>query len=582
MNQLGRFGIALVALLMLITAPGAHADERILAFHSDIAIANDGSVDVTETIQVRAEGDAIRHGIYREFPTRYRDRLGNNVAIDFKLLDARRDGNAENARVETESNGVRIYLGDAKTALDPGTYTYVLHYRATRELGFFEDHDELYWNATGNDWRFPIDSADVHVQLPSPVDADKLKTLAFTGPQGAKGTDWQARIDGPGEASYSSTAVLPPHTGMTIVLMFPKGIIAEPSKWQHLRWLLADNAALLIGLLGLVALWIYYIWVWRLAGRDPAPGVVIAQYDPPPGMSPAALRYIQRMGYDNRCFSADIVDMAVRGFLMIRCYSQPLASDTWSLLRPSQATSEPTDPAQRVLSLGLLTRPGDYIVLKNDNAEIISAVRKAHEASLKDQFQKRYIDSNSGTLIPGIGLTVVTALAVLVFGAGGGMPLGIVLLALMVATNLLFVRLMKAPTQSGRKLLDIVDGLKLYLGVADRDELRALKLPDGPQPKLDANRYQSLLPYALALGVEEAWTRKFTMAVGSAAAIQAANSVGWYGGNTGSPMNFSAMNRSLGSGLNSAISSSATPPGSSSGDGGSSGGGGGGGGGGGW
>jgi len=487
-----------------------------------------------------------------------------------------------NARVEAKSNGVRIYLGDANTILDPGIHTYVLHYRATRELGFFKDHDELYWNATGNDWGFPIDSAEAHVQLPTSVDPEKLQTLAFTGPQGTQGTDWQARIDGPGEASYSSTAVLPPHTGMTIVLMFPKGIIAEPSNWQGLRWLLADNAALLIGLLGLVGLWIYYIWIWRLEGRDPAPGVVIAQYEPPPNMSPAALRYIKRMGYDNRCFSADIVDLAVHGFLMIRCYSQPLSSDTWSLLRPTQATSEPTDPAQRVLGLGLMPRPGDYVVLKNDNAEVISEVRKAHAASLKDQFQKRYIATNSGTLIPGIGLTVVTALFVLVFGAGGGMQFGIALLALMVATNLLFVRLMKAPTQSGRKLLDIVDGLKLYLGVADRDELRALKLPAGPQPKLDANRYQSLLPYALALGVEEAWTRKFTAAVGAAAAVQAANSVGWYGGNTGSSMNFSDMNRSLGSGLNSAISSSATPPGSSSGDGGSSGGGGGGGGGGGW
>ena len=160
--------------------------------------------------------------------------------------------------------------------------------------------------------------------------------------------------------------------------------------------------------------------------------------------------------------------------------------------------------------------------------------------------------------------------------------LSIALLVMMVATNVVFIRWMKAPTPSGRKLMDLAEGLKLYLGVADRDELRALKLPDGPQPKLDADRYQALLPFALALDVEEAWTRKFTAAVGAAAAAQVASSVGWYGGNTVTPMDFSDMTRSLGSGLNSAISSSSSPPGSSSGDGGSSGGGGGGGGGGGW
>ncbi|HEV2607245.1 MAG TPA: DUF2207 domain-containing protein, partial [Xanthomonadaceae bacterium] len=537
MNHRGWFGIALVALLMLIAAPGARADERILDFHSDIAIADDGGVDVTETIQVRAEGDSIRHGIYREFPTRYEDRFGNNVVVDFKLLDTRRDGNAESARVEAKSNGVRIYLGNANTSLDPGTYTYVLHYRATRELGFFKDHDELYWNATGNDWIFPIDHAEVHVRLPTQVDAEKLQTLAFTGPQGARGTDWQAKVDGPGEASYSSTSVLPPHTGMTIVLMFPKGIIAEPSNGQRLLWLLADNAALLSGLLGLALLWIYYICIWRLAGRDPAPGVVIAQYDPPPNMSPAALRYIQRMGYDDRCFSADLVAMAVGGFLTID--HEQVLEDKWSLSRPSEAVKAPSDPAQRALGLGLLPVPGTVIDLKDVNAETIRAARTAHAACLKSQFEQRYFVTNSGTLLLGFALTVLAGLGIFVFGAGGGMPLGIALLVLMVATNVLFVGWMKAPTQSGRKLLDLADGLKLYLSVADRDELHALKLPDGPQPKLDADRYQALLPYALALGVEEAWTRKFTAAVGAAAAMQAANSVGWYSGNSGAPMNFS-------------------------------------------
>jgi uncharacterized membrane protein YgcG len=580
MSHRGWFGIALLA---MFAVSAVRADERILDFHSEMAIAADGGLDVTETIKVRAEGDAIRHGIFREFPTRYKDRLGNNVVVDFHLLDTQRDGNAEAARVETRSNGVRIYLGDKDVTLDPGTYAYVLHYHATRELGFFPDHDELYWNATGNDWDFPIDHASAHVQLPTPVAAGQLQALAYTGQQGDHGMDWQAKVDGPGEASYSTTAVMPPHTGMTIVLMFPKGIVSEPSAWQRLRWLLVDNSALLIGLLGLIVLWIYYAWAWRSAGRDPSPGVIIAQYDSPPDFSPAALRYIQRMSYDNRCFSADLVAMAIGGFLTIQ-HDGEGPSGTWSLSRPSGAVKAPTDPAQRMLWEGLLPSPGDQIELKDDNASAIGGARTAHQANLKSRCEKHYFATNSVMLFPGFGLTVITGLAIFAFGAHGGLPLGIVLLILMLATNVLFIRLMKAQTPTGRKLLDQADGLKLYMSVADRDELHALKLPDGPQPQLDANRYQALLPYALALGVEEAWTHKFTAAVGAAAAIQAANSVGWYSGSGGMPMNFSDMSHSIGSSLSSAIASSATPPGSSSGGGGggSSGGGGGGGGGGGW
>src|SRR5450432_1915355 len=94
------FGIVVVALLALLAACGARADERILDFHSEIAVGVQAGLDVTETIKVRAEGNAIRHGIYREFPTRYQDRFGNNVVVDFRLLDTRRDGNIENAHVE--------------------------------------------------------------------------------------------------------------------------------------------------------------------------------------------------------------------------------------------------------------------------------------------------------------------------------------------------------------------------------------------------------------------------------------------------------------------------------------------------
>ena len=153
-------------------------------------------------------------------------------------------------------------------------------------------------------------------------------------------------------------------------------------------------------------------------------------------------------------------------------------------------------------------------------------------------------------------------------------------LVLMVATVILFGRLVRAPTKDGRALLDEIEGLKLYLSVAERDELERLPAPGAP-PALDAKRYETLLPYAVALEVEDAWTKKFTAAAGAAAVAAATAGIAWYRGSGTSSLG--NLTQAVGSSLSSQIASSSSPPGSSSGrgGGGSSGGGGGGGGGGG-
>jgi hypothetical protein len=191
---------------------------------------------------------------------------------------------------------------------------------------------------------------------------------------------------------------------------------------------------------------------------------------------------------------------------------------------------------------------------------------------------------------PGIG-TYASALFLTLFSlpfvageiAGIGMfamftGVGLTIIAvLLVATNFAFFHWLKAPTVEGRRLLDHIAGLRLYLGVAERDTLAAQK-----SPPMTVDEFQRFLPYALALGVEKTWADKFAAAVGPAAAAAAASAIGWYqGGTYGGISDFTG---GLGSSLSGAISSSSTAPGSSSGGGGggSSGGGGGGGGGGGW
>ncbi|MGO9088585.1 MAG: DUF2207 domain-containing protein, partial [Candidatus Sulfotelmatobacter sp.] len=109
--------------------------ERIRFYHSDIKIQDDGTMLVREMIRVVSNGDQIRHGIYRDFPTHYADRLGNRYVVGFKLLSATRDGATEESRVENYSNGVRIYLGREYSLVAPGEHTYSITYTTNRQLG---------------------------------------------------------------------------------------------------------------------------------------------------------------------------------------------------------------------------------------------------------------------------------------------------------------------------------------------------------------------------------------------------------------------------------------------------------------
>ena len=630
---------ALLALLLLAIARVASADERILAFDSDIAVDADASMHVDETIRVHAEGDQIRHGIYRDFPTFYKDRYGNRVHVDFDPVSVTRDGRDEPFHTENQVNGVRVYFGSADTTLDPGDYTYVFHYRTNRQLGFFDGFDELYWNVTGNGWDFPIDAASAAVTLPGSVAPSSLKLEAYTGEQGAKGRDYVASADAPSHATFRATRALAPHEGLTIVVGFPKGIIAAPTAGTRATWFLRDNGGVLVGGIGLLLMWAYYFFEWVRVGRDPKAGVVIAQYEAPEGLSPGTLRHVERMAYDDRCFAADLVDLAVRGRLEIR-----KDAGSYTLTRKSSGAHNALPPPDAGLLSDLLGSRAT-LELRQSEHTTISAALKKHKETLKTNDVGRYFRTNSKLVIPGALIALVALLAgVFVHGAAprlagtgfmlvwlSGWSLGVgalvasvisawrsppgigtyasalfltlfslpfvageiagigmfamftgvgltIIAVLLVATNFAFFHWLKAPTIEGRKLLDKIAGLRLYLGVAERDTLAAQKAPP-----LTVDEFQRFLPYALALGVEKTWADKFAAAVGPAAAAAAAGAMVWYQGGGGAA-GLADFTSSLGSSLSGAISSSSTAPGSSSGGGGggSSGGGGGGGGGGGW
>jgi uncharacterized membrane protein YgcG len=543
------------------------AEERILSYHSDIEIILDGSMTVVENIRVRAEGRDIRRGIFRDFPTDYRDRFGNRYRVGFQVTGVTRDGLDEPFRAEGYANGIRVYVGNPDVYLDPGEYTYRISYKTSRQLGFFEGHDELYWNVTGNGWAFPIDVAGAVVRLPGQVPADAIRVAAYTGVVGSTARNAATEV-GDGTAIVETTRGMRPNEGLTIVVSWPKGVVPEPTSSQRLRWLLRDNRGLLIALTGFGLIFAYLYLAWSRYGRDPREGVVFPHYDPPGEISPATARYVRRMGYDDRTLTAAIINLAVDGYVRIA-----ESGSTYTLTRIPRDPA-PTAPGERVL-LSRLFAKGDVVELDDKNHKVIGGARRAHRRALRLHNHKVHFRLNSNLLIPAVLLLAASAFLVVFVGgltpaSGTGLGAGVVLIAV-------FNHLLKAATPGGRALMDKLEGFRLYMDVAERDDLE-LRNPPEKTPEL----FERYLPFALALGVEQEWAEQFTdvfARLGEGGDYRPR----WYHGDF-SPNRLSGFTSDVGSSLTSAIASSASPPGSSSGSGGGgfSGGGGGGGGGGGW
>lgn len=632
-----RIPIGFLLLALFIGPVSAAAGERILSYDAFIRVEPSGAMEVSETISVVCEGDQIKHGIYRDFPTRYEDAYGNTVRVAFTVTDVRRDGRIEPWHTEDQLNGVRVYVGDKDTILAPGEYAYVITYLTDRQLGFFDQHDELYWNVTGNGWSFAIEQVRATVELPP--GASVLSAEAYTGPQGAKGKDFTAGRDDQGRAVFATTRSLNPREGLTIVVTWPKGFVRAPSRTVKAAVLLKDNASTGAGLAGLMLLLGYYLLAWLRVGRDPARGVIIPQFDAPPGFSPEAVRYVMHMGFDQKTFAAAIVHMAVKGFITI----DQDASGEYTFVKRNSDEGRLTKGEKRIAQQ--LFAGGTSLAVKTENHTTLQKAIKDLQRSLAVEYEKIYFVTNATTLVPGIVLSVLALVAVVLLGrskplagfmaiwlsgwtagcamlvfqaykawkaalsmqssrfrnlggavsislfaipflgfevfgfwafAGATSRVAVVLILGIVLLNIVFYHLMKSPTIKGRRIMDQIEGLKLYLSVAEQDRLNQLNPPE-KTPEV----FEKFLPYALALDVEQAWCEQFADVLDQAR-LERHYAPDWYtGGRLGAGM--SGLASGLGS-LSSSISAAASPPGSSSGGGGggSSGGGGGGGGGGGW
>ena len=556
-----------LAFALLLSCFSAKAEERVVDFHSSIRISAEGVLIVTERIAVQVEGREIRRGILRDFPTAYHDRFGNRVVVPFDVLRVTRDGNREKWEQEGLSNGARIRIGSRDVMLANGTHTYEITYRTAYQIGHFPDHDELYWNVNGNGWTFAFDHISAEVQLPKSVPAGELRAEAYTGPQGARGRSYQAMVRD-GAVGFTSTAPFRPFEGMTIVVGFPKGVVHEPSEFTRAKLFLSANRGVTAGLVGFALMLAFLYWRWLLVGRDPRAGPKFPRYEAPKGLSPAAVRFIDRQGFDDRCFAAALLSLGSRGFMRIQ-----------QLENGYRVT--PTGKALDILPseqpVAAYVKSGPHDITSTYDARIVDVRNRLREA-LKFLFEEEVFSKNYGSFVVGLLIGGATIAAMVLWDAAIT-PLAMVSVPIVLTLGA-FYRWLPAYSVAGRKLEDEIEGLRQYLGVAERDELARRKAP----PKTP-EEFSKFLPYAVALDVEKTWADRFVQAIGAAAVAQAVSS--WYSSSDGDFTSVSGFTDSVAS-MGDTISAAATAPGSSSGfsdgggGGGGSGGGGGGGGGSGW
>ncbi|AEQ50582.1 DUF2207 domain-containing protein [Pelagibacterium halotolerans] len=622
----------LIALIVLLCAGPALAREEIREFNAIFEVHADTSVTITEQIAVNAEGNEIRRGIFRDIPTLLETPDGRTIRLPFEVISVTRNGAAEPFAVEAISGGQRIRIGSADVLLRTGVHRYEIVYRMDRAARMFADHDEFYWNATGNYWSFPILRARALVTLPQGAQITEIN--AYTGEYGVRSADNSAERLNDRQARFTMSRVLGPGEGLTVSVSFEKGILAAPQGTDALVFWFSDYRDYIVPLAMLLIVIAYNALAWGAVGRDPAKGVIFPRFYPPKGFSPALVHYVHTMGWGKSgwtAFSSALISLATKGLIEIgkQCKKNTLTVT-------GQHPKDPLPPGEAVIYGDLKSM--SPVTIDKSSGPKLGKTKTAFVAALEAENRRVYFNNHVPYIIFGV-LIAIAALLLMVLtgvlhplfvffaafaavflsiigtaarsfwqGQGIGRFFGLAIMGIffansgafaldvldfasidfpfvaaitIIAVTLVFAILMRAPTVHGRKVMDEIDGFKMYLEIAEKERLNLQG-----EPEMSVSRFEAILPYAMALGVEKPWSTRFENDLARHAVKDAGPDYAphWYRGGNFSSGGFARTMGGVATGLSAAMISSQPQASSSSGSGGGgfSGGGGGGGGGGGW
>src|SRR3990167_5558395 len=516
--------------IFLFSSP-LFAYEEISSFISEIEIHQNGSMTVSETINVKL--DPYKRGIFRDFPTQYKDKFSNSYNVKFDVLNVTKDGEYVLYDLSKYQNGYRLKIGDPKKFLKAGNYTYQIKYKTERQLGFFEDHDELYWNVTGNGWTFFIKSVYAKVILPENVPIKEI--VAYTGLYGESLQDYISysghpacpeqgrrergqRVEG-NVAEFETAGILRPREGLTIAVAWPKGFIKEPTLLQRISWFFQDNFSTLLLILFILLILAFYLFVWRKfcavryspfdfapgyakaspdeqdrfsdGRKDPRHGTIIPLFEPPvlnnEHLLPADIRFILKQKFDNRCFASGIVDMAVKGYLVIE-----KENNQYCLKKKDK---NPTQDVYQKVAQYIFKK--DELKISNVNLDRFLSGISALKKYLKENFEGKLFNYNRGYFIAGLFLSFLFIVPIFVLYAL--IPINIFLIFLIILINILFFNILPSYTEIGKRIEEQILGFKMFLSFTEKERLKYTVILDRTPEE-----YETFLPYAIALEIGRA------------------------------------------------------------------------------
>ena len=493
--------VFLLAFLFFLPVSVASAWE-IQQFDAALTVQSDGSLLVRETIRADFRGES-RHGIYRDIPLVTQDRLGRRESVRLIFLRAT-DEAGQPWEVSLSREGVyqHIRLGSASVTYDDQK-TFQLTYRVERILRSFPDHDELYWNVTGNSWAVPIRSVMATVHLPRSVPKEKLLATAYTGAYSSTAKEADITVEGDDTLRYIVSRSLGPYEGLTVVAGWPAGLVAMPSRARRLQWFFLDNWIFGIPLVTLLVMTI--LW-WRY-GRDPRRGPITVRYEPPEDLTPAEAGTLVDEKADVRDITATIVDLARRGHLAIEEKSDKefLFSKRDYLLRrklPSDAKNAVELKSHELLILNGLFPSGETTHLSDLENEFYSKLPAIRSAAYAELVRKRCWRSRPDQ-VRQISLWMAGGAGIFLIAAFNGNWGSTTLFSMMASVLIIgaFGRIMPRKTPEGMRMLEQVLGLEEFLRRTDADRLRRETDPGA--------LFERMLPYAMALGVANQWAKAF-------------------------------------------------------------------------
>ncbi len=630
-----RFLFSVFALVLSITLSSVEgqARERILLFKSDIVVQDNGALLVTETIRVKAEGQSIRRGIYRDFPIRYRENKKYWRHVGFSIKAIQRNGKGEPFRTVRTGDYERIYIGEENVFLRHGVYEYTIKYKTTRQLRFFDDFDELYWNVNGNKWRLTADTVIARITLPE--GAEIVQEQAFTGRFGQRNGAYFVSDRTKNSITYETTKPLQRYEGLTVAVAWQKGVVPAPSVFTTWFWSMWDNLGLVLLAFGTTGVVFYYLTAWDKIGRDPESGIVIPLFSPPQDLSPAAVSYIhyrkfRASGGASLPFVAALVSLAVKNKILIKNDGPDLEIERQgSSAQDGGAKGLPE--GEEALFRGLIGSR-KRIAFTQSNARSVQGARTHFKNAITTEFRNVFFKDNLGAFVIGAVLSVITLagfflmlwpspemVAIIIstvlgaFGAAVFLSLGLrrlgnvipggsskiagiffTILGLFFAIPIITIPVITSAlpfwVPIALAVLCIVNVMFFTLLRAPTDlgqkvseDIEGFKLylsvaeADRMNmkgaPEVNQTVFERFLPYAIGLGVEKPWSNAFESYMAKVSNVEAhsAYSPTWYSGSRGWSMSdLGAATAGVVAGVSAGMAQ-ATPPSTS----GSSGGGGG-------